>query len=407
MKKLLFALLGSGLLYAESDYNLIADRYFSPYAGSEDLIVTHQLIERSSQPLTDLYQTNPALWAKGARAAELFLFWYPLDILTMTVQHEVFGHGYRVRSLPDTEAKVLRYTFNVPPPYGLGGGATHFQYNLQNTTIFEGLAVVTGGVEATAIGANRLRMQWLGKGDINPRQSFLYLHSEHDLTNYATISILSNDDGDMNIYRNFLNRTYSGSHLSSESLAKQALINLLDPFTYYSLYSTYNYIKKGETGPIPMIPLGSYRYLPGARLGLTPFGPEYYLENFLVKDNKPIYFYLRGGKHAGMNTLGLGVENPHQWQIGSLQLGYRVDLWQQPKIDMLDLRFAMSEFLTHPGLHANTPKSRFGASASLIAQKKLWKTGMLFVQCGGKTKGYVPGESLDSSLILRVGITLW
>lgn len=56
----------------------------------------------------------------------------------------------------------------------------------------------------------------------------------------------------------------------------------------------------GEEGPLPMIPIGDYRYLPSFRAGFTPFGTEYYAENFLIKDHKPIYFYLKGGRLADM-----------------------------------------------------------------------------------------------------------
>jgi hypothetical protein len=407
MKKLLLTLISSGFLFADSDYNFIADPYFSPYAGAEDLIITHKLIENSYlERLTQTYQTNPARWAQLARGAELFFFWDPLNYFSMVVQHEVFGHGYRVRNLPDPDTNVIKYAFNLPPPYGPGGAATWMNINEHRTTAFERLEIITGGVEATAIFANRVRMQWLKAGFINPKQSSLYVQSQHDLTRYAAFSSgIAGDD--MHGYRKLINRLYSGSKLTRQSLRNQALINFLDPFTVYSSYSWWNYVLRGKQGPLPMIPLGSYRYLPSARLGLTPFGPEYYMENFLVKENKPIYFYLRGGNHAGMNFAGFGIENPNQWQMGSLQLGYRIDLWQQPRIDMQDLRFALSEFASHPHLYANTSESRFGASASLIAQKNLWKEGMLFVQCGAKTKGYVPGESLDHSMIFRVGITLW
>ncbi len=407
MKKLLFSLFATGILFADSDYNIIADRYFSPYAGADDLIMSHKLVENSYlERLTQTYESNPARWAQLSRTAELMCFWDPLNYFTTLIQHEVFGHGYRVRSLGSQDANVTKYKFHIPPPYGPGGGATHYKYSTDRTTVFEHLAITTGGVEATAICANRLRMQWLKKGSINPNQSSLYLNAEHDLTLY-TIYSSDNEGDDMHSYRDFLNHTYQGSKLTSKSLRTQALINLLDPFTYYSFYSWYNYVSKGKQGPLPMIPLGSYQYLPGARLGLTPFGPEYYMENFLLKDEKPIYFYLRGGKHAGMNYTGLGIENPHQWQLGSFQLGYRADLWLQPKIDMQDLRYAYSQLDKRENLHANTSDSRFGVSISLIAQKKLWSDGMLFVQLGAKTPGYVPGEGLDSSLIFRVGITLW
>ncbi len=410
MKKLLFALIGSGILCAEPqnplyENNFIVDPYLSPYVGADDLLIAHKLVQYSSiQQLTNLYQTNPALWAKISRGAELVLFWEPVNYMSTVVQHEVFGHGYRVRSSP--YAMVDFYTFNVPPPFGPGGAATGFSFDLDQLTAFDMNSINTGGVEATSIFANRLRMQWLKKGTINPRQSSLYNFAQHDFLRYA-LNFNDSPGHDMFSYRRMLNQTFKGSHLTKEELARQSLINILDPFTYYAIYSAWNYIIKGTEGPIPMIPIGSYRYLPGARLGLTPFGPEYYLENFLVKDNKPIYFYLRNGNHVGMNYMGLGIENPHQWDLGSFQIGYRADIWHQPDIDMLSDHYALSQFEHVRNLDANTLDSRFGASASLIAQKKLWDRGMLFVQCGAKSRGYLPGESLESSMIFRVGITLW
>ena len=106
--------------------------------------------------------------------------------------------------------------------------------------------------------------------------------------------------------------------------------------------------------------------------------------------------------------MGLGIENPHQWDLGSFQIGYRADLWvsasdqhARPPICFISLEAQWKTFRRTVW----TPV--IGASVSLIAQKKLWDTGMLFVQVGGKSQGYVPGESLKSSMTLRVGITLW
>ena len=368
------------------------------------MLIGHRLVQHSSlERLTDLYQTNPALWAQFSRAAELVLFWDPVNYMSAVVQHEVFGHGYRARSIPT--AKVDKYTFNVPPPYGRGGAATDLLIS-EKISAFQLLDLHSGGVEATAIFANKIRMQWLKNGQINPRQNSLYFLTAHDLTLYATLSGHS-EGNDMDNYLDLLNYTYAGSNLTRKSLAAQSLVNLLDPFTYYSVASVWKFIRTGKEGPIPMISIGSYKYLPGARLGLTPFGPEYYLENFLVKDNKPIYFYLRNGRHVGMNYMGCGIENPHQWDLGSFQIGYRADVWVQPAIDMNHGRYALSKFDHTNNLNANTRDSRFGASVSLIAERKLWETGALFLQLGGKSRGYLPGESLDPSMIVRAGITLW
>jgi len=309
MKKIILALTFTGSVFATN--TLIFDPYFSPYVGADDLIFTHQIVEKSKLGhLNDKYLAQSSRWAQLGRAAELFFFWDPANYVTMVTQHEVFGHGYRVRSLADVGARVLNYEIGIPYPYSNGGGATRYFWDLSKTTSFDVLAVYTGGVEATAICANRLKFQWLEKGQVNPRQSSLYLFSEHDITNYILRTTKRSGD-DIADYIYLLNRTYAHGKLSAKTLIKSAYINFLDPFTYYSMFSLYKYVSRGKQGPLPMIPIGSYKYLPGARVGLTPFGPEYYMENFLVKGDNPVYFYLRGGNYAGMKSLGFGIEYPN------------------------------------------------------------------------------------------------
>lgn len=405
MKKIILALTFTGSVFATN--TLIFDSYFSPYVGADDLILTHDIVEKSKLGhLADKYLAQKSRWAQLGRGAELFFFWDPANYVTSITQHEVFGHGYRVRSLADAGARVINYEIGIPYPYGHGGGLTRYSWDLSKITSFDTLAISTGGVEATAICANRIKFQWLQKGQVNPRQSSLYLFSEHDITNYILRTTKKSGD-DIADYIYLLNRTYAHSDLSAKTLRKSAFINFLDPFTYYSMFSWYKYVSRGTQGPLPMIPIGSYKYLPGARMGLTPFGPEYYLENFLVKGDKPIYFYLRGGNFAGMKSAGFGIEYPQLWQIGSMFIGVRGDLWQQPKIDSKDLRFACSELKHTKSFNLDIQDSRLGMSFSVIAQQKLWSEGALFVQFGAKSKGFVPGEGLEASPILRVGITLW
>lgn len=156
-----------------------------------------------------------------------------------------------------------------------------------------------------------------------------------------------------------------------------------------------------------MIPIGSYKYLPSARMGVTPFGPEYYVENFLIKDNKPIYFYLKAGKFAEMTYTRMGIECPHLWDVASIALGFRVDTWHQPKIDARDPRFSVNNVVLNQGVTPFIKGSELGIFCSVIAEKKIWTTGAIFLQLGAKTKGFVVGEDLPSSPIFRVGITLW
>ena len=300
--------------------------------------------------------------------------------------------------------RVTHYEFGVPPPFGTGGGATFYSYNKDKLTGFQSLSIKSAGVEATAIFGNHIRMNWLNQGNINPRQSSLYFLNQQDITIYT---LISKSHGDIVEYINLLNHTYAKGNLELTSLKKRALINYLDPFSWFSTYAWWNYVVSGKKTSIPMISIKSYKYLPSARLGLTPFGPEYYLENFLIKENRPTYFYLRAGSFAGMTFTGVGIESPSLWQLGSFPLGLRLDLWNQPKVDFSDDHYSLSALAKMKFQGVDIKNSRPGLSLSFITQKKLWKEGSLFLQLGGKTRGFVPGESLEPSLIVRCGLTLW
>jgi hypothetical protein len=71
------------------------------------------------------------------------------------------------------------------------------------------------------------------------------------------------------------------------------------------------------------------------------------------------------------------------------------------------LNYACSTLAEGEWLNLDIKDSRIGMAASLIIQRKIWDHGALFIQCGAKTAGYLPGEGLNASPIVRVGITLW
>ncbi|HNA61576.1 MAG TPA: hypothetical protein PKW79_00665 [Rhabdochlamydiaceae bacterium] len=407
MRRLMLPLLLTSFLAADPGYNLICDSHLSPYAGAENLLAAHTILEESKiDQFTMLYRFSPRPTAKVARAGELIFLWAPINYYAAVAQHEVFGHGYRVRNLEGLGACVTNYKFGVPPPYGHGGGVTQFRWYPSKTNAFDKIAITFGGVEASGIFANRIRLQWLKKSQVSPRQSLLYLLSEHDLTRY-TLMTKYGDKGDIDVYIQEMNAVYNHGNLSLASLKKEVLVNFLDPFTYYSLFACYKFIINGNEGPLPMLSFGNYRYLPGFRLGLTPFGTEYYAENFLLKDNKPIYFYLRGGQFADLTYFGAGIQYPHLWDVASFSLGFRIDLWNQPDFSFTDPQLNWRAVTSRGGFVATNENSRLGLSCSILAERKLWDSGAFFLQCGFKSEGFVPGEELGASPILRVGITLW
>ncbi|MEI6532010.1 MAG: hypothetical protein WCN87_04235, partial [Chlamydiota bacterium] len=271
-------------LIAKAPYGLLTDTYMSPYAGADTLMLPQKAL-MNLQEYLDLRSYQKTFLFGLERTAELIFFWDPMGYLMMVTQHEVFGHGYRIRSLGSYYAEVAGYGMGVPPPYGPGGGFT--SYNLSsNLTASKEIAITAAGVEATALLAGELKKKWLLDTELDPRQASLYLYSEQDLSLYIWGGLAGNDfdinsGNDMEAYLFWLNKTYPQGYLSENDLKTYALVNLVDPTTFYSIYAWFNYVATGKNTPIPMIPLFSTRNLPNLRLGLTPFGPEVFLENYL------------------------------------------------------------------------------------------------------------------------------
>jgi len=234
LKSLFFFTLSLGSVAAEVYHNAIVDRYFSSYIGAEDILSAHRGLEYLQDSIYLPEHPRRGFWIGTERFCELFFIWNPIGETAATTQHEVFGHGYRLRSLNRDRAEVAKYKIDVPFPYGPGGGSTSFRYNRKKVTAYQDLAVTAAGVESTAILANRLKLQWLQRGDIDARESNLYINAEHDLTNYIWITDSHdvNGHGDIAEYVHDLNKTYPHGHLTVSSLKRQAFVNLLDPFTY-------------------------------------------------------------------------------------------------------------------------------------------------------------------------------
>lgn len=395
----------SSMLFA-SDNLFIADPHFSPYAGGEDLLTVHRIAECIEDWAHDPNSPSRSWRARGERFLELFLAWDPFNQFTMVVQHEVFGHGYRIRNIGKSTVKVTSYKFGWPPPYAHGGGATEYEIHPSKLTTLQQTAISSGGVEATAILANRLKLKWLSDRTIDPRAATLYLDCQQDLTQYVLgmeDSDKKHDGHDISSYLYWLHQSLPSGELSRIDLKRRALINLLDPFTYFSIYSWFRFIFSGKPMTIPMIPIKGVGYLPGARLGLTPFGPEYYFENYFVAAS-PIYAYLKWGSYASQTTYGCGLEWPEIFLIHRCTFGLRFDAWNQPRPLFRDPAFAIDALPVSPSAEEDLHHKRFGLAAYLISYYPFGRRNAgLYLQLGGKSKGFLPGESLEQAVIVRLG----
>src|SRR3989304_7500498 len=237
MKKIIILFLFSivSLFSKESSY-VIYEPKFSPYAGAENLFFIFQGSGYILSKYISIPEKKNFLYMLG-RFAEVTAIYYPLSRIEVVLQHEVFGHGYRIRDIGSNIAVVNRYVIDAPFPYGNGGGATYYFYN-ENMTSFLEASVSIAGVEATSIFANRMKIKWLSYPRLDPLKSLLYIESQHDITSYidSMDDFLPYDDEghDIEDYLFWLNNTYYRDFLSKKKLKKPSLINFLDPYTYYS-----------------------------------------------------------------------------------------------------------------------------------------------------------------------------
>ncbi len=401
--------------FHKSTYKAGWDIDFSPYAGGENILFIHRAIERGEGYFIG---RSPAAYSTSASArffrfCELYMGWLPVNYLAVVAQHEVFGHGYRLRDI-GRGTKVEGYSFNTPPPYGPGGAATSYNLGPSFTTTDES-AVALGGVESTAILAQLTKFKWLESRFIDPRQTVLYLLSQHDLNLY--IGTLDTDEEDLDghdihSYIQSLNYTYTEGAISSSQLRALSWINLADPFTYFSIYAWFRYFLSGKETHIPMIPLFNMGYLPTIRLGLAPYGPEFYFENYLLNGKRPLYFYLKGGSHSDNGYGGCGFYAPSIFAIKKWFIGCRFDAWREPKL-LLEpgaIPFDEIDFDADPNPSAPLyPYSeqhamRFGGAASLIIAYH--NRSGFEVELGYKSKGFLPGYSLRSSPTARLYYSL-
>src|SRR4029079_810124 len=103
------------------------------------------------------------------------------DYLSALIQHEVFGHGARLRELGEND---LTYHFRMLPPYGHGGGFTSWESS-PRLTLDEDAVMRIGGMEAGGIMAEEIQNRVLAHKKLNYREAALYIAGRLANTRYA------------------------------------------------------------------------------------------------------------------------------------------------------------------------------------------------------------------------------
>ncbi|MBI5217926.1 MAG: hypothetical protein HY958_03235 [Bacteroidia bacterium] len=392
--------------FAQVQYSFIFDQNLSSVASAQNLLTLHKSVYESE----NLY-LKPSLFEEntfvkktlgiGYRFCKTVLLDNIIDHMTGLVQHEVSGHGARYREFGYKES---HYSLHLFYPYGDGHGVA-YSGNLPpglHTSKHEDILKVIGGNEANDILSYELAYKWLARGKINYRESILYLGCFHNLSFYilSTKYLNRNNTGnDINAYIMDINMNESHGTNHPYDIDKLSDFVILDLFNTFQYFAAYTYLKTylwsgSEEQKIPMIPLKNVQYLPSFRLGLSPFGAEFYFDNFLKKESKILNIYFRYGEPTYHHFCGGGIRSDNIFKYKSLTAGIKIDAWDQPSVYI-------------GGKTIDRYKYDIGGAVAGIVYYKILNKEFplsLMAQCGYKTAGYLEGEKLSEGAIVRVGI---
>lgn len=328
----------------------------------------------------------------------------PVDYFSIVIGHEYFGHGSRYREF-DIEA--IQYSFDLPPPYGFGGGGANKDGALP-VSYQELVSIWSGGLEIHPLINKNLSLRWIAKNEMNYREASQYFWSFQILWTYLQDTnediFDGTSDNDIRAYIRFINSqaVYTDPSIikmSVQDLKSKMMINAVNPFIFYSLYSIIKtYLWDGNiSNEVATVNLGGLNYLPSLRAGLTPFGVEYYLDNYFRYKEMVGLINIRYGDQTIYDFgggIGLLVQNIYSPSKFSFDIN--VNIWNQPGLkfgnDQAEIKGeGIGGALSIRGYY-DFPDNKFPISA--------------VVELGYKSVGFLEGYTLDSSPIFALGIAI-
>lgn len=366
--------------------------------GAENIASTHYLWRKFDNHFipSEIFKsqsTGSRVGNVSYRLTKLFLLEYPLAFILPTIQHERLGHGSRVKEFG---GDINEVSITFPPPFQFE--APYIRYSIPSSlTTQQGLMITVGGSESNEFLANIIRKNILLDDELDYHNAFLYLYANNDLSGYVTFA--ANISGsDITNYLSTINNYYGSSDLSLGKIQLYGVLSiLLDPINFYSFNSIFNeYVSKGNSkSKIHLIPLvGNIRYLPKLKFGLTPYGPELMLQNYLRHSDRLYSFSISSSDGAFENFWRLGAE---VWNVvleNKFSLNLSSQFWNQPNMEFyVGNQLERSEGFG--GLMIGSVNYNFCVRENLLG---------LTLQFGYKSKGFAVGERLDSGLIVRGGL---
>lgn len=365
---------------------LIVDQYMSPFAGTAlNLSIIHTYADLDDRYLVSSEGKVTVPWALG-RIGKLVVEDI-MDEFLMVFQHEVFGHGYRLRE----------FDFNHIGYYiGIGHGYTSFPEDEFEVLPYPKRAAISAaGMEADAVLSAQIRENWIMQNKVDRRDAWFYFVTSLDQAEYiwGTSDASTSLGNDVNSYVSEVNLWYGNNNLTKRKLRQYEYWEIFDPSLYIGLYSVGDYILKGTPFmPMTMLDIHKYRYMFSPRLLLAPYGPEFQLQNYvLTPKSELVQVNIRYGNNSGRQSYGLDLFMKPIWHYKNWHFGNKLYLWKQ-------LLFLKQN--TAADVH-----SRLGFAEFVSAEYKVYKCLSAVGEFGYKTAGYAQGIPLGNSWVWRFGMS--
>lgn len=299
----------------------------------------------------------------------------------VTFQHEVFGHGFRIREV-GPGWKVTKYTFDLD-----GSGATHFKYNKNSHSQYM-IGVTIAGMEATEVLSNQIKTRMLNLRTINPVYGAAYFNAAMDQIGYVYASDYKKEStgNDVQDYIKDMNTIYGSGYITSSKLKNRTALSLLDPFLYFSGYA----LVTGKDYEYPMIPIGDWGYLPALKAVFTPYGLESKLINHFKTPGTPFQLNFSQGKHKVGTSWSAELIIDKITEKGNVDIGCNIAIWKQPKLFYVDPLKA---------------PNKIGHSVEVNLKINLDETKAIYTAIGYKTAGFRLGYPVRQAALLRTGLS--
>ncbi|MCE7994723.1 MAG: hypothetical protein HEP71_22300 [Roseivirga sp.] len=399
---ILVALIGFSVnSLGQARYNFLYEAGPGSQFGAENITSIHYLWKSLDDRLVP---TNPfdSSFTKNKngnrlfRFGKLFLIDYPITFILPSIQHERFGYGSRVKEFG---GEIGQVRITLPPPFQVELPSISFSEN--NFTAQQRIVTDAAGSEANTILANVLRRNMLLEEQLDYRSSFLYLYANNDLSGYTLFA--ASEGSDISSYVNNINAFYGLEALKLSKIQTYSLFSIItDPINAAAFYGIFKgYIWDGRRAvKAPLINLTeNLKLLPKFKFNLAPYGPELTFKNYFKRRNGLYSIELThsDGTFPGITAWRIGLEGWNLMTTNTWSFNFFVQVWNQPSIEYRDDGNLKNK-------EGNGAGIAFSAFKDVITMKEN-KLGLM-LRVGYKSAGFVPGEKLESGMILQAGVSL-